>query len=199
MKLIFKGRYNGSIDDFTDRINVKNAVKYEEAENTEELTKLLKKPQNILGFLLLFITVFISTKYISNALILLLSFFGSYILSLLFLIPHELLHAICFKGKVYLYYNTKPLMMFVVGEDYMSKFHFIFLSLLPNIVLGFIPFIVFLIKPILCWVGFISVFNIVAGIGDYYNVYNTIMQVPKGAKIFMKGESTYFYMPKNEA
>ncbi len=197
MKLIFKGKYNGVVETFPSSEKIKKATKYKEAENTEEMARILRTPQNIIFCILLIVVSIMSFEYIPNFLILILNYVLSYIISLIFLIPHELLHAICFKKRVYLYYNTKPLMMFVIGEDHMSKLHFIFMSLLPNIILGFIPFIIFLFNPFFVSLGLVGVFNIVAGIGDYYNVYNTIKQVPKGAKIFMKYENTYWYIPKS--
>lgn len=197
MKLIYKGKYTGTIEEFPGIKDVKNAVKYVEAETVLELFEILKKAQNILACILIFVVSFISSFYVSSFLILLLSLIVGYFISLIFLVPHELLHVICFKKRVYLFYSLKPLMMFVVGEDHMSKFQFIFMSLLPNIVLGVIPFIIFLFNPFLYIIGFVSIFNIIAGIGDYYNVYNTVRQVPKGAKIFMKGENTYWYISKS--
>jgi hypothetical protein len=54
-----------------------------------------------------------------------------------------LLHGICYKNKVYLYTNLKQLMLFVVWEDHLTKYKFIFMCLLPNIIFGFIPYILF--------------------------------------------------------
>ena len=38
-------------------------------------------------------------------------------------------------------------------------------------------------------VGSISV---ITGAGDYYNIYNTIYQVPRGASVFNNGLHTYW-------
>ena len=125
-------------------------------------------------------------------------FLIAFLVSLLLLVPHEFLHAICFRKKVYLYTNLKQLMLFVVGEDHLTKFGFIFMCLLPNIVLGFIPFVIFLFNIDLVFLGFLGAFCISSGMGDYYNVYNTLKQVPKGGKIFVKAFNSYWYLEEKK-
>ena len=116
------------------------------------------------------------------------------VLSLAFMIPHEFLHAICFKEDVYLYYNPKNMLIFVYGTESMSKLRFIFMSLLPNVVFGFIPYLLFLLHPgwLLC--GLVGAFCTGMGFGDYINVFNAATQMPKGAKTFLYGFHSYWYM-----
>lgn len=45
------------------------------------------------------------------------------------LLPHELLHAICYKKDVYMYNDLAHMLMFVVGTEDMSKGRFIFMCL----------------------------------------------------------------------
>ena len=47
--------------------------------------------------------------------------------------------------NVYLYYNPSRLLLFVHGVESMSRAGFVFLSFLPNIIFGFIPFVIFVI------------------------------------------------------
>ncbi|MBQ8659742.1 MAG: DUF3267 domain-containing protein [Bacilli bacterium] len=197
MKLIYKGTYKGIVDEFDGRKELKNAVKYKEADSTDELMKIIMWPANILQLVLLvFVIVVVGKDFFEFSGF--LKFLGAFVLSLVLLIPHELLHGICYKGRVYLYTNIKQLMLFVVGEDYMSKWKYIFMGLLPNIIFGFIPFILFLINTKWVFLGLLGVMCIPSGIGDYYNVYNTLRQVPKGAKVFMKGFNTYWYLPEEK-
>ncbi len=116
------------------------------------------------------------------------------ILSMLTLLPHELLHALCFKNDVYLYLWPSKMMAFVHGTESMSKSRFIFMSLLPNIVFGVIPFVLFLINREWLAAGSMGAMCISMGLGDYINVFNAATQMPKGAKAFMKGFHTYWYM-----
>ena len=199
MKLIYKGKFNGVVDEFPNAKDVKGATKYKEANSTEELSKIIAIPANVLQIVLFVIVVVIMGKVFFESKWSLLLMVLSYIVSLILLVPHELLHAICYRGEVYLYQNLKQLMLFIVGEEHISKARFIFMSLLPNVVFGVIPYVVFLFNPSWYFLGFLGAFCIPCGMGDYYNVYNTIRQVPNGAKVFMKGLNTYWYLPKKNS
>lgn len=156
------------------------------------MAKIITLPANIIQLVLLLIVFLIVgfDNFDNTLLLLILSFF----VSLLTMIPHELLHGICYKNRVYLYINLKQLMLFVVGEDHMSKWKFIFMCMLPNIVFGFIPFIIFLINTKLVFLGMLGSMCISYGMGDYYNVWNTIMQVPSNGMVFSKGHNSYWYV-----
>ena len=119
------------------------------------------------------------------------------ILMLLTLFPHELLHAVCFRDDVYMYTNLKHGMLFVVGPERMSKGRFVFMSLLPNIVFGFIPFAIYLIWPEHTILGTMGALSISAGAGDFLNVFNALTQMPKGAKTYLHKFNSFWYMPEN--
>ena len=106
------------------------------------------------------------------------------------------MHAICFKEDVYLYTNLKQGQLFVVGPEDMSKAGFIFMSLLPNIVFGIVPYVAFLLKPELMILGAFGAFNIAAGAGDYLNVFNAITQMPNGSRTYLHHFNSYWYMPE---
>ena len=74
---------------------------------------------------------------------------GSFFTSFL----HELLHAIWFKEDVYLYTNFNNFGLFVIGTEDMSKFRFEFLCLFLNIILGLIPYVLFLVFPNIVFLG----------------------------------------------
>lgn len=116
------------------------------------------------------------------------------ICAVLSLFPHELLHALCYKEDVYLYNNLSQGLLFVVGTEDMSKGRFIFTCLCPNLFLGIIPFAVFLIFPHLVGVGIFGLIGVGMGFGDYINIYNTVRQVPKGAKTYLSGVHSYWYL-----
>ena len=109
------------------------------------------------------------------------------------LLPHELLHALCFKEDVYLYYNPSRLLLFVHGVESMTRARFVFLSLLPNIIFGFIPFVIFMIEPSLIRLGTMGIMSIGMGFGDYINVFNALTQMPKGAMTYLSGFHSYWY------
>lgn len=193
MKLIYKGKYKGIIEEFESSKLIKNAVKYDEADDIDEMYRIIIFPANIIQFVLLCIVFFVVglDNFERTLFFLIIAF----LLSLLTMIPHELLHGICYKKKVFLYTNLKQMMLFVVGEDHLTKWEFIFMCLLPNIVFGFIPFILFLVNSNWILLGFLGAMCISYGMGDYYNIWNTIKQVPSGGMVFARGHNSYWYIP----
>ena len=115
------------------------------------------------------------------------------VISMLTLIPHEFLHALCFKEDVYLYLDPTRMLAFVHGVESMSKGRFIFMSLLPNLVFGVIPFAAFLINTDLLIAGTMGAFCIGMGFGDYINVFNAITQMPRGSMTYLSGFHSYWY------
>lgn len=183
MKFHYAGKFNGDENSLPQREHPTSYVQFKEPD--------MKKFAVIMNILAIVITLVLLAivGYISKEGPSLLGIF----LSLASLVPHEFLHALCFKEDVYMYNNLKQGMMFVVGTEDMSKLHFIMMSLCPNIVFGFIPFILFLIFPNLIFFGTMGAVCIGGGAGDYYNVLNTLTQVPKGAKVYNSGFHSYWY------
>lgn len=115
------------------------------------------------------------------------------------LIPHEFIHAMCFRKEAYIYTNLKNGMLFVVATEDMSKSHFIVMSLMPNLIFGFVPFLLYLIFPQLGFLGILGATSIPMGIGDYYNIINALTQMPKGARTYLHGFHSYWYLPEEHA
>ncbi|MDL4839457.1 DUF3267 domain-containing protein [Aquibacillus rhizosphaerae] len=133
-----------------------------------------------------------------------INFFNLWALLLAFLMipPHEFLHAIVFpKDKeVEMWVSPKALAAFVISTAPVSKGRFIFLSLLPNIVFGLIPLIIWIFIPqewaiseVLFSFSFLS---LLFGVGDYLNVFNATYQMPKGSMQQLSGMNSYWFMPK---
>ena len=61
--------------------------------------------------------------------------------------------------------------------------------------LGFIPFIIFWINPKLVVLATLGTLGIATAAGDFYNVRNTLRQVPNGARVYQHKYNTYWYMP----
>lgn len=190
MKLIFKGAYNGKEESLPHgELYPGSILLDDEADNSARILNIL----NVLGLVIdgIFFIFFSMIAGISNF------DFNALIIGFLTLVPHELFHAVCFKNEVYMYYWLEKFCMFVIGLEPMSKSRFIFMSLLPNIVFGFLPFILFLLKHDLTLLGSLCVVTIGMGVGDYYNVINALRRVPKGAKIYSHKFNTYWYFPES--
>ena len=117
------------------------------------------------------------------------------IISLVIVFPHELLHAVCFKKDVYLYTNLKQGMVFVIGTETMSKMRFVFMSALPNVVFGIVPFVLGMIFPNHTWLLGFGILAVGMGAGDYYNIFNALTQMPKGARTYLYQFNSYWYIP----
>ena len=192
MKLHYKGKFNLDPASLPHGEHQPGAVPFKEAEDSRALA-LLANGIAIGIIAVLYIILFLrgGTAVFAGSL------WGA-LLALATLFPHEFLHGICFKGDVYLYTNLKQGMLFVVGPETMSKSRFIFMSLLPNIVFGLIPFVLFLVFPSLSALGVMGALALGMGAGDYYNVFNAVTQMPKGARTYLYGFHSYWYLPKNK-
>ncbi len=190
MKLHYMGKYDLNPQSLPCKPHQPEAVAFREAKDAKSMSLIA----NGLGIVLLVLTMGLLYLRCGSG-IFQNSFWGA-ILSLLCLLPHEFLHAICFKEDVYMYTNLKYGMLFVVGPETMSKNRFIFLSLLPNILFGFLPYMAALILPSLTILGTFGAFSISMGAGDYYNVFHALTQMPKGARTYLYQFNSFWYMPK---
>lgn len=189
MKLIYKGKFDGNAESIPHGEHIEGAVKFKEPETPKELSLLA----NGLAFgvtLICFVIFAFRAEEGMKAFSL-----SACICSVLVLFPHEILHAVCFKKEVYLYTNFKQGMLFVTGPETMSKSRFIFMSMLPNLVFGFLPFILFLIFPSWGFLGTFGAISIGSGCGDYLNVFNALTQMPKGSRTYIYQFNSYWYMP----
>ncbi|WP_283704276.1 DUF3267 domain-containing protein [Clostridium perfringens] len=198
MKLIWKGKFNG-VEDLPIGELPKNAVRFEEPESAEELAKETRRfliPVVIFLLIVIFLRIKINGFFgVSDV----INIFGI-ILIPFSILPHEYLHAIFFPkdAEVEMWYSIKQRLALVTSTTAITKKRFIFLSLFPNIVFGFLPLIIWIFIPsymsfisgILFAFGFIS---LIMGVGDFMNIYNTIKQVPKGAMTQISGFNSYWF------
>ena len=187
MKFHYNGKYSGNEDDLPHMEHEPGAVPFKEPEDSKKLGRIA----NLIAILILiplFVIYFVLSRQPLSI--------AGVVFYLLSLVPHEFLHALCFKDDVYMYTNLKHGMLFVVGPERMSKGRFIFMSLLPNIIFGFIPLIIFLIDPSQTALGTLAVLSIPSGAGDFFNVYNALTQMPKGAWTYLYKFHSYWYMPQ---
>ena len=185
------GKYNGDENTLPQRKHQPNAVPFKEVENMKKLS-LITNVGCILTIIILAIPfILLAKEYIKDNTIWLA--LGG-ICGGLSLPIHELLHAFCYKKDVYYYNNLSQGLVFVVGTEDMSKSRFIFMCLCPNIFLGIIPYIIFLMFPNIVFLGLFGLICIGMGFGDYVNVYNAMRQMPKGAKAYLSGLHSYWYL-----
>jgi hypothetical protein len=97
---------------------------------------------------------------------------------------------------VYRFDEPQSVVVRAESTDDMTKARFVFLSLLPNLVFGLIPYVLFLLHPQWLLLGAFGAVSFPMGIGDYYNVFNCLTQVPKGGLVYMSGMHSYWYLPE---
>ncbi|MGN0766022.1 MAG: DUF3267 domain-containing protein [Christensenellales bacterium] len=192
MKLHYMGKYNLDPQSLPHGEHQEGAVQFKEATDSKKLSKIATIVSVViilvLGIAALLRSTTVFKEHFLQALLALW-------VSILTLFPHELLHAICFKGDVYLYTNWSQGMLFVVGPETMSKARFVIMSLLPNIVLGIVPYVVGMIIPNVFLLTF-GVMTTSMGAGDYYNVFNALTQMPKRARTYLYEFNSYWYIPR---
>ena len=189
MKLHYMGKYNLDPESIPAKPHKPDCVKFKEPEDSKKLSAIASTIS------LLLIVIFLIPVFLKGYQEAFQAVGIGSLLTLLGLFPHEILHAICFREDVYLFTNFKQGLLFVVGPEDMSKARFIFMSLLPNLILGVIPYLAFLANPNLMILGVFGAMNMAAGAGDYLNVFNAITQMPAGARTYLHHFNSYWYMP----
>lgn len=197
MKLVWKGKMK-SLNDLPKGELPENAVVFKEPETPEKFNLAAT-------FFTLPVTAFaVILFFLKSAVYGWISFpvhIAGVLASFLAVLPHELLHAVCFPkdADVGIYYSPKNLMMFVMSVHPVSKARFILLSLLPSMVFGLAPMVIWLFVPdgpfwhgTLFTGGFLS---LLMGSGDYVNAVNALRQMPKGAYTQPSGFHSYWFMP----
>lgn len=115
------------------------------------------------------------------------------------IIVHELIHGLAFpKGVIVdFWYSPKNLMAFVHSTYPMTKKRFIWMSLLPTLILGGIPYVIWFVLPYHHFAShFIftfAFFSILMGGGDFINVINAMIQMPKGTYTQISGFHSYWF------
>ena len=195
MKLHYQGKYNLDPETLPKRNHQPNAVKFKEVSSSKELAVIA----NTIGLVLMVILSIPILLVYKNDLLL---YFDDVMLAVIFpiltMFPHELLHALCFKEDVYLYTNFKQGMVFVLGTETMSKKRFIFMSLLPNLVFGFLPYCLSFLGTKYLMFALWGVIAVAMRAGDYYNVFNVLTQMLKGARTYLYQMNSYWYIPENK-
>lgn len=193
MKLHYRGKYNLDPTTLPTCKHQPNAVKFKEVDSTKELADIAN---GIAIALMILLSIPVYLKYKGSLFDYFDEMMVGVMLPLLTMFPHELLHALCFKEDVYLYTDFKQGLLFVVGCETMSKQRFIFMSLLPNIVFGFIPYMISFLGIQYLTLAVLGVIAIGMGAGDYYNVFNALIQMPKGARTYLYQMNSYWYIPE---
>ena len=196
MKLKFKKGFDGDYNKLPSR-EVEGAVAFKEPESIGKLSLIANSIALLIAVILL-VPVVIAYGGIKAFTSDITASYGQLLIAVVLMIVimplHELLHASCFKGEVEFYTYLSKGLLFVIGTESMTKARFVFMSLLPNLVFGFLPYVLFFVFPSQLWLGVLGAVNIASGAGDYINVFNALTQMPKGSLCFMSRNHSYWYV-----
>lgn len=180
-----------------------NAVQFNEGE---DITEVLKTGGSI-GLPILIVMLGIGIYRLSNfdcKIALDLKFaciaIAAIILFKVSIYIHEIIHCIFYplKGRKVIWKDVKSGAYLAYCSMEVSKLRFIVISFAPAVMLGLFSFVLwYLSVPVLmdeialCWFLF-SWISVAVSVGDFTNIYNTIKQVPKNAKVKNHGYHSYW-------
>ncbi len=198
MKIVFKGKFT-SLEELPKAELPPDAVKFREPESMLALN-LAVVPYFLVPIALTALAFLIKLLlYHQLGSINLFSFWGV-LLSLIMIVPHELLHAAAFPkdAEIEIWYSLRYMVAFCVSTYPTTKARFIWLSLLPAMVLGVIPLMLWAVISITdaalsSLLLTFSVFSLLYCCGDFMNVKNALTQMPKGGITQLSGMNSYWY------
>ena len=200
LNIRYKGKYKDEKQLKEDSTLYKNAIMFEEEATVTEAFKkgtLLSLPIFLVMLVLAIVMIRINHIKFSYD-ILHLAISSMLLLPLLYV--HEIIHALTFpiKEKKDIYSKPQEMALFVYSNALVSKKRFILICLMPALILGILPYTIGIVfiniipSKFLIDILYISIAMFMGGIGDFTNVYNTLKQVPKNAKVFNYGYHSYW-------
>lgn len=182
----------------------KNSVKFKEAKAIKEHTK---KSEKIM--LPIVVIIIISALLIADLKNIELTFHLIDLAGIILLIPLVLIYEIIIilsypiKANKDLYIIKKDLALLLISDSLISKKRYITICLMPIIILLIIPYVTGIITIGIMPIQITKLLIIISLLGtiitssNIINIYNTIKQVPKKAKIFNYGYNSYWIDNKN--
>ena len=99
MKFHNAGKFNGDLESLPKREHEEGAVMFKEPTDMTKFSIYMNLLAFVLMFALIFLTSFIVGEFTFDT--------WGCLLALVCMVPHEFLHAVCFKEDVYMYNNLK--------------------------------------------------------------------------------------------
>lgn len=180
-----------------------NAVQFEEGE---DITEVLKTG-GLIGLPILIVMLGAGIHRLSNLDCKVTFDFkfaciaiATIILFKIFINIHEIIHCMFYplKGRKVIWNDVKSGAYLAYCDMEVSKIRFIIISLAPAVIIGLFSYALwYIFVPVLmneialCWLLF-SWISVAVSVGDFTNIYNTIKQVPKGAKVKNYGYHSYW-------
>lgn len=207
LNISYKGKFIDEKQLIGNKKLLKEAVQYEEGEKFEDVFNQGFSLILIIIIPIMIISLIKLTKTEGNIYLNLktvLSIVFAFMIRYLLKFVHEFIHAIvCPTNSKKTIWRYKKGIYFTYCDAMVSKTRYIIISLAPMIVLGIIPFIIWIliaekIDFAISLIYVLMTWNMIFwAMGDLANVYNTLKQVPKGGKVFNFGMHSYWIKEKN--
>ena len=187
MKLHYMGSFQGKVATLPHAEPVEDAVPVREPGKPRKLVIITNIGALVLFAILLALLLLQGGTAALN--------FRGVILAAVLLFPRELLRSVFYRGDVYYYTNFQQSMPFVIGPEHMRRERFLLMTLAPDVLLGLLPYLLFLIWPRLSLLGTLGLICLPMGFGDYLLAWLILRQMPKGAMTYRNMFHSYWYIP----
>ena len=192
-----------------DRTITDNAVQFKEGNSVKDIIQLGFK---LTAPLLIIMIAFALWRFFhldndlafsfKTVVLLIIATISTYLLTYV----HEFIHALFYprKARKEVWKMLDQGAFFTYSEAPTSKCRFIVLCLAPAFILGFIPYILWMLfadswpMDLGLMILVISLAMTFGGAGDFVNVYNAWQQVPKNALVFNFGLHSYWIKDPNK-
>ena len=203
----FKGNYQDDSQLIKRKTIPKDAIEFGIVDNlSKEFVKgfILILPLIVIMILLAYFKVKNIDYKLTMNLEIVISFFIVIISIYLLTFVHEIIHALFYPKNVEkeIWKSKKDGAYFVYCEEPISKSRFIIMCLAPMVILGIIPFTIWLILPQFIpmpyniAVALIFYCMTIAAMGDVAASYYVIKEMPNKTKVFNYGFLRSFYIKK---
>ena len=186
MKIRFMGKYNNDPSSLPKGEMVEGSNRIKKIDNLAILTIVM----TVLSCVFLYILGMLLIDIFGKELLSKAGVFAVF-MSLACNIVHEYIHAICFKEESYIYIGNG--LLFAMSPEHMTKNRYLFMLLLPFLVLGVIPFV----TGLLFYYSPLAIFGVISMVpcsGDLYMALSALFQVPAKGKIYLYDMINYWYV-----
>lgn len=187
MKIRYKGSFNGKVQMLPQPQPVEGAARIAEPGKPRDLVRRANFGAAITFAVLLVLVILRGGLGALHV--------GGVIVAALVILPRELLRALCYREECWFYMNFQESMPFVTGAEHQSRLRFLAATLLPDVIFGLIPLVIFFIWPNLSFLGTLGLLCVPMGFGDYLLAALVLRQVPRNAMLYRQYFHTYWYIP----
>ena len=187
MKIRYKGSFDGKLASLPQPQPVDGATPVREPGKPRDLVRRANIGAAVLFVVLLALVIVRGGTHALHI--------GGLITALLLVVPRELLRGVFFREESWFFLNFQESMPFLTGPEHQSRARFLLATLLPDVLFGLIPLVIYFIWPHLSVLGTLGLLCLPMGFGDYILAWLVLRQVPRDAMLYRQYFHTYWYIP----